>query len=180
MRELFRSPWAKIFVLLAFVALTAHCGSESDVIVEEVDCQLEGFEGGSYTFTVGDVQDDCTVGELIEDLIPDDEVFGPIQVPGVDELPMDVTIPSLPLVGTVEVHMAVVGNQIRFTALDPIDVTLPGVGSVTVVVSGILCPVTDGRVLASVMIEITSTSIPLIIPHTPCFVAVTAAGMGGA
>ena len=48
MNNMIRSTWLRSILLIALLLSASNCGDESEVIIEELDCDLEGFEGGNY------------------------------------------------------------------------------------------------------------------------------------
>jgi len=97
------------------------------------------------------------------------QLFGPVVVPGTDELPSPPTdIPGIPLVGTVEVTFSVDGNFIRVQGTEQIQTSYPGIGDITATVSGTLCPVSANRLEGQITVRITS---PI-----PCNVTALATG----
>ena len=143
MSNMSRSIWLKFILLFALVLSAANCGDESEVIIEELDCLIDGFEGGDYFFTVdvGGIADGCA-GGLFNGLI-DPGPYGPITLPASAELPQDVTM-TLPFVGEVTGTLSSSGGALRLTVPDPIQgigIVVPPFGAVNVTarVSGTLC-----------------------------------------
>ena len=117
MSSLIRSTWLRFLLPVAFVllALAAGCGDDSEVIIQELNCNVEGFEGGRYVFTINTVNDapnNCTLG-LANQLIG--EQFGPVDLPATAELPATLEIPGVPFVGTVPVNITTDGKIIGKT-----------------------------------------------------------------
>lgn len=157
MSSLIRSPWLRCILPAAIVllALAAGCGDDSEVIVQELNCNVEGFEGGTYLFTINKVSDsptNCTLG-LGSNLIG--EPFGPVDLPGTAELPAQRDIPGVPLVGTVPVNITTDGKTIRIQGTAPIEANYPGIGNITATVQGVLCPLSATRVDGQITVKMT-------------------------
>jgi len=45
MNNMIRSTWLRFTLLFALVLSAANCGDESEVIIEDLDCMIDGFEG---------------------------------------------------------------------------------------------------------------------------------------
>lgn len=181
MRKVMRSKWFKSLLLVALVLFVAHCGDESEIVLEDgdgQDCLLEDFQGGSYTFTANALSDGCTEENWLETFFPiAGEQFGPVEVPGLDELPATVAIPGIPLVGTVSVQVSCSGTDLEISETEEMVVPLNGWGSITGKVSGTLSPVSETRVDARIWFKIISEEVPLIeLERTPCIVTVQATG----
>jgi hypothetical protein len=159
-------------VCVAIALLAANCGDESEVIIEELDCQLEGFPGGNFTFSVTGVSDspeNCTFG-LSDEIVG--EIFGPVAIPATEDLPSDPTvIGSFPIVGSVEVIFSTDGEAIQVTGTDQIEGTYPGIGSFTATLSGVICPVSTARAEGQLTVSITQ-------PFQPVTCNVTARATG--
>jgi hypothetical protein len=157
MHNMIRSTWLRFILLFALVLSASNCGDESEVIIEELDCMLEGFEGGTYIFAVNSVSDSpagCSFGQADTFV---GQLFGPVVLPGTDELPSPPTdIPGIPLVGTVEVIFSIDANAIRVRGTEPVQAFFPGIGNITATVSGTLCPVSATRVEGQITVRITS------------------------
>ena len=156
MSSLIRYAWLSAVLVLALGFFASNCGDESEVIIEEMDCQLDGFEGGSYLFTVNDIRDseNCSMG-LADGYIG--QTFGPAVLPATDQLPSDPTdINNVPLVGTVPVVFSTNGQAIQVAGTDQIQASYPGIGTITATVSGILCPASASRVDGQITVRVTS------------------------
>ena len=177
MSTMIRSTWLRSVLLFALVLSASNCGDESEVIIEELDCALEGFEGGTYIFSVNSVGDGCTPGLIAGEVITPGDLFGPVALPGTAECPLKETSRTLPLVGTVPVNIFIEGDFIKIQGTEQIDVFIPEIGStITATVSGTLCPVSANRVDGQITVRILSPSIPILMPTTPCNVTVLCHG----
>jgi|GEM_PF-3177844 len=173
MNNMIRSRWLRSILLFALVLSAANCGDESEVIIQELNCDLEGFEGGNYEMVINSVTDGCTGGVIVGQYVQPGDRFGPVTLPPGDQLPPTIVIPNVPLVGTVEFQVSTDGNVIRISG-SPGQANVPGIGSVTATVSGTFCPIAetaqvDGEVTVSI------TSAPLI--DTPCNVRALVTGL---
>jgi hypothetical protein len=166
--------WLKSLLLLALVLFVAQCGDESEIVLEDgdgQDCLLEDFDGGSYTFSVTDVTDGCLNGAL-EPYVTIGTPFGPVEIPGVDELSDDpINIPGVPVLGTVSVQVSCSGTSLRIAGTGPIEVPVPLIGNVTATISGVLSPVSEDTVSGGLTARVTSAPFP-----TPCNLIVQATG----
>jgi len=177
MNNMIRSKWLRSILLLTLVLSAANCGDESEVIIEELDCELEGFEGGNFMFNINSVSDGCTGGLLVGTVVSPGDSFGPVALPGTDELPATIDILGVPLVGTVPVQISTEGQFIRIEGTDQIEEFIPELSTtVTATVSGTLCPVAATRVDGQITVRVLSPSIPILMPTTPCNVTVLASG----
>ena len=181
MSNMLRSTWLKFILLFALVLSAANCGDESEVIIEELDCLIDGFEGGDYFFTVdvGGIADGCA-GGLFNGLI-DPGPYGPVTLPALTDLPDEDFTVTLPFVGEVTGRLSSSGGALRLTVEDPIQgirIQVSGVGEVTVTarVSGILCPVSATRVDAAFTVTVQSIQPPVPLVNPPCTVGVPATG----
>lgn len=162
-----------ICILIFGIALfAANCGDESEVIIEELECQLEGFPGGNFTFSVtgvSDSPDNCSFG-LADEFVG--ETFGPVAIPATEDLPSDPTeIGNVPIVGSIEVIFSTDGEAIQVTGTEQIEGTLPGIGAFTATLSGVICPVSTGRAEGRLTVSITQ-------PFQPVTCNVTARATG--
>jgi len=171
MHNMIRSTWLRSILLFALVLSASNCGDESEIIIQELDCDLEGFEGGNYEFVIDNVSDGCA-GGLIGQYVQPGDRFGPVFLPPADQLPPTIVIPDVPLVGRVEFQVSTDGNVIRISG-SPGPVTVPGIGTVTATVSGTLCPDPESTQVNG-EVTVTLTSAPLIA--TPCNVRALVAG----
>ena len=157
MNNMIRSKWLRSILLLTLVLSAANCGDESEVIIEELDCVLDGFEGGTYTFAVNSISDNpdgCSLGQADSFV---GQLFGPVVLPGTDELPSPATeIPGIPLVGAVEVIFSTNGDVIRVQGTEQVEVSYPVIGNITATVSGTLCPASATRVDGQITVRIIS------------------------
>ncbi len=157
MSNMRRSTGLKFILLLALVLSAANCGDDSEIIIVDLSCPaLDGFQGGAFLFTVDSVSDDpqgCSFGQGDEFV---GEQFGPIDLPGTEELPAQRVIEDVPLVGDVTVNVTTDGETIRVEGTEPIDVLVPGLGNITATVSGILCPTSADQVDGQVTVRITN------------------------
>ena len=166
--------WLKSLLLLALVLFVAQCGDESEIVLEDgdgQDCLLEDFDGGSYAFSVTGVTDGCLNGAL-KSYVPIGTPFGPVDIPGVDELSDDpIIIPGIPVVGTVSVQVSCSGAGLQIAGTGPIEVPVPQIGNVTATVSGVLSPDSEDTVNGGITARVTSAPFP-----TPCNLTVQATG----
>ena len=180
MHKVMRSRWWKPLLLLSLVLFVAQCGDESDVVMEDPECFVEGFEGGEYAFTVDvDRIDDLCAAGFFNGYI-DPGPWGPFPLPAVADPPQDITI-TLPFVGAVTGTVSWSGSTIRFVVLQPVQISgipVPGYGAVSVTarVSASFCPASQERVDGELTITIQELqpAIPLINP--PCQVTVPGIG----
>ena len=87
MRKVIRSRWFPPLLVLALALFVAHCGNESDVVVDqELQCLGQDFPGGGYTFTVNSVSNDCGLDALIDQLVGPGDQFA-VVLPAAQELP---------------------------------------------------------------------------------------------
>jgi len=103
-------------ILLA-MAVLIQCGSDSDDGTPSCSFPIQDFVGGTTSFTVEDIEDECT-GGLIEDLIDQYDPtypgpYPPVNIPGYAILQngYSMTI-DLPLIGPVDVDLSISGNAI--------------------------------------------------------------------
>ncbi len=152
MSSLNRSRWLRLLLPAAFVllALSAGCGDDSEVIMQELNCDVEGFEGGTYLFTINKVDNKCPL-DLGNMLIQ----FGPVDLPAATDLPVTLGIPNIPFIGTVTVNITTDGKIIRLEKTGPIEVPYPGIGTITATVQGVLCPMSAGRVDGQITVNMT-------------------------
>lgn len=177
MNNMIRSTWLRFILLFALVLSAANCGDESEVIIEELDCMIDGFEGGTYLFAVNSVRDGCTPGLIAGQVVSPGDLFGPVDLPGTAELPAQRDILNVPLVGRVPVNISTDGNFIKIQGTEQVEVLIPEIGStITATVSGTLCPVSVNRVDGQITVRILSPSIPILMPTTPCNVTALATG----
>ena len=156
MNNMIRSTWLRSILLFALVLSASNCGDESEVIIEELDCMVEGFGGGTYLFTVDSVRDNpegCSFGQADSFV---GEQFGPVDLPAAVDLPAQRTIEDVPLVGTVTVDITTDGQIIRMDGTEQIQVFVPGFGNITATVTGLLCPKSAARVDGQITVRITS------------------------
>jgi hypothetical protein len=157
MHNMIRSTWLRSILLFALVLSASNCGDESEVIILELNCPaLEGFEGGTYLFTVDRVTDNpggCSFGQADPFV---GEQFGPLDLPATVDLPAQRTIEDVPLVGTVTVDIRTDGQTIRIDGTEQIQVSVPGIGNITATVTGLLCPKSASRVDGQITVRITS------------------------
>lgn len=173
MNNFIRSGWLRLTLFLALVLSAASCGDDSETIIQEINCDLEGFEGGNYELVIDSVSDGCTGGVIAGQYVRPGDRFGPVDLPPGDQLPPTIVIQDVPLVGQVEFQVSTDGNVIRISG-SPGPVTVPDIGAVTATVSGIFCPVPDSTQLEG-EVTVTITSAPLI--NTPCDVRATVTGL---
>jgi len=136
---------------------------------------LCGFEGGSFLFTVGDVEewDRCLDGNF-EPLLPPGEEFGPILLPGLEGLgsPASIQIPFGPPLGTVPATISEEGGILFITTgSEETELNVPGIGMVTATLTAGLQPVTASWIQAIFTFHVTSP--PDVMP---CDVRVGATG----
>ena len=178
MRKVMRSKWLKSLLLVALVPFVAQCGDESEIVLEDPECFVEGFEGGDYAFTVDveRIEDRCTGGLLNSYIVPGP--WGPFLLPGEQDPPQDITV-TLPFVGQVTGTVSWNGAALRLVVWQPIQITgivVPVFGAVDVTarVSADFCPVSQEQVDGVLTITILETQ-PEVI-NTPCQVTAPAVG----
>lgn len=125
------------------------------------------FDGETVLFSLEHVDSDCP-GIDVAALFPPGTNYGPVQLPGFGELPSTTEIDFGPPIGTILVRFFSGGDDIRVEGIEPIQVNLPGLGTVTATVTGTFCPVRQGGVLAGFAIVISSP--------VPCEVSMEASG----
>lgn len=127
-------------------------------IVDDDAVCLCSFDGGSFTFSVENVDDDCP-GVDVASLFPPAELYGPVALPGFQELPATIGFPFGPPIGTVPVSIYSGGDDIRIAGTQPIEVSIPGIGDVSATVTGTFCPTLRGQVLempSALIVRLTS------------------------
>jgi hypothetical protein len=181
MRSVTQSTWFKSLLFFALVLFTAQCGSESEIIVQELNCPaLEGFEGGDYLFTVviRNIVDGCAGGFFNALVLPGP--YGPVTLPALGDLPDDNFTVTLPFVGQVTGRLSSNGTALLLTVPDPIrldDLVTPfGVIDVIARVSGTLCPVSADRLEAAFTVTVDSIDPAIPLVRTPCVIGVPATG----
>jgi hypothetical protein len=140
----------------------------------EVDEGLSCFEGGSFAFTIGDIEDSCLGGNLESQLPPGEQLAGPLQLPDPEDLPITIEIPFGPPIGTVDGELSQDGEVFGVAGTDEIEVDIPGVGIVTATLTGGLRPVTNSWVFAIFTLRVTAAPAPVV---TPCNVRIGATGV---
>jgi len=180
MRKVLQSTWLKPLLLLALFLFVAQCGDESEIVLEDLECFVEGFEGGDYTFSVDveGIDDRCAAGIFNSYIVPGP--WGPFPLPGETDPPQDITI-TLPFVGEVTGTVSWNGETIRLVVWQPIQITgivVPGFGAVNVTarVSASFCPASQERVdgVLTITIQEVQPEIPVI--NTPCQITVPGFG----
>lgn len=178
-----RSSRMKPLLLIVLALLLAQCGSDSEVVVKELECPgLKAFEGGAFSFevSVGGIDDRCA-GGLFNSMI-DPGPYGPVTLPAYyGDLQEDIIL-TLPFVGEVTGQLTSDGKSIQLAVPDSIQVPVvlppPLAGTVTVTarVSGALCPISRNQVDAvfAITVQNIQPSVPLI--DTPCEVLVPTIG----
>jgi hypothetical protein len=132
---------------------------------------LCGFEGGSFLFTVGAVEDSCLGGNF-EQLLPPGEDFGPILLPGLEALPDPIQIPFDPPVGTVTATISEEGGILSITTgAEETELNVPEVGTVFATLTAGLTPITGSWIQAIFTFHVTSP--PDLMP---CDVRIGATG----
>lgn len=172
MSNMIGSTGFRFILLFALVLFASNCGDESEIIIEELDCDLQGFQGGNYEFEINSVSDGCTGGVIVGEFVKPGDQFGPVALPPVDQLPPTIVIPDVPLIGQVEFLISTSGDVIRISASPP-PVNVPGLGTITATVSGTLCPLAGTSDLSG-SFTVTITSAPLI--DTPCSIRLPITG----
>ena len=94
----------------------------------------------------------------------------PIQLPGHNELPTDITV-TLPFLGTVAGTLSLDGDVIRLSVPEEIvveDFVIPGIGSIDMAftVSGALCPLAQEQVEAEITGTLIRVAPPIVSPCT--------------
>lgn len=159
MHKVIRSRWFPPLLVLALALFVAHCGNESDVVVDqELQCLGQDFPGGGYTFTVNSVSNDCGLDALIDQLVGPGDQFA-VVLPAAQELPTTTDITFDDPIGTVTVDISLQGDRIRVTTPNPITRPVTGFGNVTGTVSGILCPVEGDEIISSFNIGATALNV---------------------
>lgn len=154
MRNLIGPSWLGVALLLALMGLAAGCGDDSEIITQELDCMLDGFEGGSYLFAVDSVTESCPLG-IANQFVG--QQFGPVVLPATDQLPGPPTvIPDVPVIGDLEVVFSTDGQSIQVAGTDQIQLFYPGIGNITATAYGVLCPRSASRVDGQISVQITS------------------------
>ena len=125
------------------------------------------FGGGNILFALEHADTDCP-GFDVTALFPPGTNFGPMLLPGFEGLPTTTEIEFGPPIGTIPVRFFSGGDDIRVEGTEPIQVSLPGLGTATATVTGAFCPGQQDGVLAGFAIAVASP--------VPCQVSVEADG----
>ena len=180
MSPVIRPTWLSFTLLLALTSFAASCGDDSEIITQELDCMVDGFEGGDYSFTVSvaEINDECA-GGIFNGLV-DPGPYPTVALPATADLPQDITM-TFPYVGDVTGTLSSAGGALHLSVDEPIEgipIQIPNFGTFTVTasVSGTLCPVSETRVDAAFFVTVQSIqpSVPLVNP--PCRISVPATG----
>jgi hypothetical protein len=113
------------------------------------------FQGGNVLFSLEHVDSDCPRIDVAA-LFPPGTNYGPMQLPGFEDLPTTTEIEFGPPIGMIPVRFFSGGDDIRVEGTEPIQVSLPGLGTVTATVTGAFCPARQGEVVAGFAIGISS------------------------
>lgn len=136
-------------------------GDPGHGIVDEGFCD---FHGGSFLFTIKAVEDTCLGGSL-QTSFPQDQEFGPVQLPGLGELPATIEIPFGPPVGEVSAILSQEGDVLSIHETDAIEMEIPDdFGSVTATMSGGITPVTGSYVMAIFTFHVTAAPASVDMP----------------
>ncbi len=161
-----------LFLVLFCAFITVQCGSSDSV--EEARCVPEFLTGGSYSFVVTAVSDECT-GGLLESVIPP----GPyvMELPSFSELPAS-TVIDIPFVGEVTMDLSVSENAVQMTTDPPVTTGTIDYAGISVayeaVVTGVLCPTTAATANLSLQVNITGLTPDYFV--TPCTVVLLLKG----
>lgn len=139
-------------------------------IVDDDAVCLCSFQGGSFVFTVADVEDNCP-GLDAASLFPPGLQVGPVDLPRSQDLPRTIDIPFGPPIGTVPVSLVSGGDDIRIEGTT-FEFSIPDIGNVTVTLTGGFCPtLPPGQAL-----EVQAAFAVEIPPPTACNVLMKADG----
>jgi hypothetical protein len=167
MRNVTRSTWWIAILMCGVVFFNANCGDESETIT--LDCNLEGYEGGDYVFTVDSVGTTCPISEeLLNDFVSPGDQF-PVVLPDLEEVPPAIDIDFGPPINTLTFDIKVQEDRIRVTTNQPTTIFVPGLGNATGSADGSLCAPGQGEILATFTISIS-------LPPVSCSVQVLAVG----
>ena len=166
-------------LLVLLIPLLVQCGIMTEENSLQEDCLANAFNGGTYSFTVEDVQDECLGGIMENPLLG---VTSPaIDLFAAEDLPKDIT---LSLTGILEISGTLYtdGNVFKLTASGELyEVEIPGIGFVafSATTDGTLCPTSDNRIEAEFVIEIESVTPGVDLVKLPCTLTLSATGYQG-
>jgi len=113
------------------------------------------FEGGTFVFTLADVDSDCQ-GIDVESLFPIGADYGPMDLPGFEDLPTTREIEFGPPIGALSVRFFSGGDDIRAEGQESFQVSIPQLGTATATVTGAFCPGPQDGVLAGLSVAVAS------------------------
>ncbi len=156
MSNMIRSTGFQFILLFALVLSAASCGDESEVIIQDLNCDLDGFTGGNFIFTVDGVSTTCPIStELLDQFVSPGDQF-PVVLPAVEDLPPTIDIDFGPPIGAVTFAVEVQEDRLIVTSTQPITIPDFGFGNITGTVLGSVCPIEGGEILAAFTISLTS------------------------
>ena len=173
MNKTMRSRWWKPLLLLPLVLFAAQCGDESEVVIEESDCQVDVLERGLYSFNLVNVEHNCPID--VEDFISQQQIPD-IELPAYDELPYVIQDLALPLIDAeVTGELSEQGNLVRL-ATDPqtIEGAFGGV-PFTARVLGWICALSGSEVEIELDLAVTVDP-PPPLPSVSCNAEIVANG----
>ena len=147
-----------------------QCPGDLGYGIVDSDVCLCSFQGGNVLFELEPVDNSDCPGNYVTALLPPGTNYGPMELPGFQDLPRTTEIELGPPIGTISVYFFSGEGDIRVEGTEDIHVSLPGLGTVDATVTGAFCPGLEGRVRAHFDIAITSPvscSVPIEADGTP-------------